>query len=132
MAVSSCCIDCLNFNLQCNLPAEKGIALLQFVNVTFFKRHSLKGEAVKDTIWVPYGILFQEFHDYNPKLAHAPVGHFHDLYNTEMLIRMLWTAASFLIVTSFSSTLRSQLIAQEYGKPLNNLGELYNESQQRN
>ncbi len=44
----------------------------------------------------------------------------------------LWSTASFLIVISFGSTLRSHLIAKEYGQTIKNLEELLNELEKLN
>ncbi len=86
-----------------------------------------QGETLFDTIWIPYGILFQEFHDYNPKLVKIPRGTLQDYLNMESLTKLVWTVATLLLMTSYGSNLRRNLIIQEFGETLKDLDELHNE-----
>ncbi len=80
-----------------------------------------------DTVWVPYGILFQEFHDYNPKVVETSSELFQEFFHLDSFLKLLWTIATFLLMASYGSNLRSQLIIQEYGETLENLDQLLNE-----
>ncbi len=92
-----------------------------------FKIHSFQGESLTDTFWIPYGIWFQEFHEYRPRVIETPADGLNDYFKIGTFIKLLWTLATFLLMASFSGNLKSQLIIQNYGSIIKTLGELLEE-----
>ncbi len=71
--------------------------------------------------------MFQEFHDYNPKVVVPSPDNWQDYFNMELLLRLLWTVTTFLLIASYGSNLRSHLVVQEDGDKLSSIEQLLNE-----
>ncbi len=80
-----------------------------------------------DTAWIPYGIWFQEFHEFRANVVEILPGLWEDRFKMESFIKMLWTLATFLLMAAYSGNLKSKLVIQEYGDTLNTLEELIKE-----
>ncbi len=80
-----------------------------------------------DTFWVPYGILFQEFHEFQPKKVQVYAGKWPDHFHIDSMVKIFWTLATFLIMAAYSGNLKTQLIVQDYEDYLENLEQLLNE-----
>ncbi len=71
---------------------------------------------------VPYGIVFQEFHEYNPKWRKRSGRH----RTSSKLLRMFWIIVSTLVVTSFLGNLKSSFILKEYENSVETLKDIIN------
>ncbi len=79
---------------------------------------------MSDTFWVPYGILFQEFHEFQPKRVQVYLTQWPDHFQTDSMIKILWTLAAFLVMAAYCGNLKTQLIVQDYEDYLETLEQL--------
>ncbi len=79
-----------------------------------------------DTAWIPYGILFQEFHEFRPRLVVTRVSNngWRDVSRVESMIKILWTVATFLLMASYAGNLKSNLIIQRYKDTFDDLKQM--------
>ncbi len=69
---------------------------------------------------IPYGIVFHEFHEYNPVWRNKNKRH---SWSSQWL-RMSWIIVSALIVTSFLGNLKSSFILKRYEEPVETLDDI--------
>ncbi len=75
-----------------------------------------------DAAWVPFGIMFQEFHDFRPK--DIDCDSHQKYYRVDTWVLGIWTVSIFLISAAYTSNLKSHLIVDDYEKKIETLQQL--------
>ncbi len=78
-----------------------------------------------DAAWVPFGIMFQEFHDFQPKIV--IVSDTRKYTRTDTIVMVVWTLSTFLLVAAYIGNLKSHLIIQNYEEIIATLPQLLEE-----